>query len=71
MAAGIKTLQAGDIEMTTDSRTKEVVKTGTFAAAIGSILTAVGLWFAGSKPEAAQLASTALMAIFLRRGMIK
>jgi len=53
------------------SRSEKVVKTGTFAAAAGSLATAAGLWYVGNKPEAVQLASTALMAIFLRRGMIK
>ena len=53
------------------SRNKEVAKTGTFAAAAGSLLTAAGLWYVGNKPEAVQLASTALMALFLRRGMME
>ena len=53
------------------SRNKETIKTGTFAASVGSLATAAGLWYTGNKPEAIQLASTALMAIFLRRGMIK
>lgn len=53
------------------SRNRKTAETGTFAASAGSILTAVALWYTGSKPEAVQLASTALMAIFLRRGMIK
>lgn len=53
------------------SRNTEVAKTGTFAAAAGSLLTAGYLWYTGSKPEAVQLASTALMAVFLRRGMME
>ena len=53
------------------SRNRKTAETGTFAASVGSLVTAAGLWYLGSKPEAVQLGATALMAIFLRRGMIK
>jgi hypothetical protein len=53
------------------TRNRKTAETGTFAASIGSLLTAGALWYTGSKPEAVQLASTAVMAILLRRGMIK